>query len=88
MKDNIGTIIWGIIAVVVFALLWRKGLIHKFSQYVSATKEELRKCSWPTISELKGSTVVVLVAVALLGCFTVVSDLLIALVVQMLNGLA
>ncbi len=88
MKDNIGTIIWGIIAVVVFTLLWRKGMIHKFSQYVSATKEELRKCSWPTTAELKGSTLVVLVAVALLGCFTVVSDILIALFVQVLNGLA
>ncbi|MGY8652641.1 MAG: preprotein translocase subunit SecE [Verrucomicrobiia bacterium] len=39
---------------------------------MSETKEELRKCSWPTKQELKGSTAVVMVSIALLGVFTFV----------------
>ena len=35
---------------------------------------ELLKASWPTRSELKDSTIVVIVACALLGLFTSVSD--------------
>ena len=39
------------------------------------TREELRKCTWPTWDELKGSTVVVMISILLLGVFTVVVDL-------------
>jgi preprotein translocase subunit SecE len=42
------------------------------------TREELRKCTWPTFDELKGSTVVVMVTIALLGAFTVGVDYVIA----------
>jgi preprotein translocase subunit SecE len=42
---------------------------------VQETREELKKCTWPTWEELKGSTVVVIVSVGLLGVFTVVVDL-------------
>jgi len=35
---------------------------------------ELQKASWPTKSELKDSTVVVIVACLLLGLFTSISD--------------
>jgi preprotein translocase subunit SecE len=35
---------------------------------------ELQKASWPTRSELKDSTIVVIVACLLLGIFTSVSD--------------
>ncbi len=38
------------------------------------TKDELLKCSWPTRTELRDSTVVVIVAIAILGVFTMVSD--------------
>jgi len=36
--------------------------------------EELKKASWPTASELKDSTIVVIVACLLLGLFTSISD--------------
>jgi preprotein translocase subunit SecE len=35
---------------------------------------ELQKASWPTKSELKDSTIVVIVACLLLGLFTSISD--------------
>ncbi len=58
----------------------------RFSNYVQATKEELRKCTWPSVDELKGSTMVVVVAIVLLGFFTVVVDLAITLVVRQITG--
>jgi len=35
---------------------------------------ELKKASWPTTSELKDSTIVVILACVLLGLFTSISD--------------
>ena len=35
---------------------------------------ELKKAAWPTRTELRDSTIVVIVAVALLGLFTSISD--------------
>jgi preprotein translocase subunit SecE len=35
---------------------------------------ELKKAAWPTRAELRDSTIVVIVAVALLGLFTSISD--------------
>ena len=42
--------------------------------YVQETREELKKCSWPTWEELKGSTVLIMISIALLGAFTEVVD--------------
>jgi preprotein translocase subunit SecE len=36
--------------------------------------DELKKCTWPTMSELRDSTVVVVVAAVILGVFTSISD--------------
>ncbi len=36
--------------------------------------DELKKCTWPTMSELRDSTIVVVVAAAILGVFTSISD--------------
>ena len=49
--------------------MWRKGHLLRLSQYVIETREELRKCTWPTWPELKGSTVVVMITIALLGLY-------------------
>ena len=38
------------------------------------TWEELLKCAWPTWGELRDSTVVGVVAVAIMGLFTSISD--------------
>jgi preprotein translocase subunit SecE len=42
--------------------------------FVSELIGELQKASWPTKSELKDSTIVVIVACLLLGLFTSISD--------------
>ena len=42
--------------------------------FTRETKDELLKCSWPTRTELRDSTIVVVVAIAILGVFTMVSD--------------
>ena len=51
-------------------VLWRKGYLLQLTDYVQQTREELRKCTWPTWDELKGSTVVVTISIVLLGGFT------------------
>ncbi len=57
-----------------FGVLWWQGHLKRLADYVAETREELKKCTWPTWGELKGSTVVVSVAILLMGAFTVVVD--------------
>ena len=68
-----------------FIYLWIKGYLLRLSTYVQETKEELRKCSWPTADELKGSTVVVMVSAGILGGFTVTIDFVIAFLVKTIS---
>jgi preprotein translocase subunit SecE len=69
------------VIVVLFAILWWKGYVRQLADYVQLTREELRKCTWPTWDELKGSTAVVTVSILLLGGFIVASDYVFSLVV-------
>ena len=48
---------------------------------------ELKKASWPTREELKDSTIVVIVACALLGLFTSISDFALYQVVDLFTSL-
>ena len=82
MKQQLPVIIGIIVAAVIFAILWRKGAFLRISNYFRETQEELKKCAWPSWEELKGSTVVVVVAIALLGGFTVVVDFVIAMIIR------
>ena len=68
------TLLWVCVIGAAFAFLWYKGHLARFANYVRLTREELRKCSWPTWTELKGSTVVIAISILLLGGFTVVVD--------------
>ena len=63
-----------------FGLLWWQGQVRRLAVYTQETREELKKCSWPTWEELKGSTALVIVSIALLGGFTVAVDFLMNLV--------
>ena len=74
MNDWIHIGIWAAVIVVVFGYLWWSGQIKRLADYVAETREELRKCSWPTWEELKGSTVLIIIMVALLGAFVVITD--------------
>lgn len=73
-----------IVAMAVFAVLWRQGAFLKIAAYWDETKEELKKCTWPTVEELKGSTVVVIVSIAILGVFTMVIDFAVAAIIRQL----
>jgi len=73
MKDY-AYLIWLALAGVAFAFAWRKGYLKALSVYVEETREELRKCTWPSVEELKGSTAVVTITTILLGVFTIVVD--------------
>ena len=74
MPESIWIGIWAVIIGGVFAWLWRAGHLARFAAYVLQTREELRKCTWPTWDELRGHTIVVFISIAILGGFTVVVD--------------
>ena len=52
------------------------------------TLGELKKASWPTWTELRDSTVVVLVAIAIMGLFIAVADFSLVNVVDLFTGWA
>ena len=56
----------------------------RVSTYVAETKEELKKCTWPSFEELKGSTVVVMITLALLGAFTVGVDFIVSQLIRLI----
>ncbi len=70
------------VVIAAFFILLQKGYLRRLADYVRETKEELKKCSWPTWEELKGSTVVVMISILLLGLFTVGIDFVIAMLVN------
>ncbi len=77
MREYITLGVWALIIGGVFLYLWKKGMLNRIASYAAETREELRKCTWPSWAELKGSTVVVMITIALLGLFTVLSDFVI-----------
>jgi len=66
--------IWAAVIGGVFGLLWWQGQIQRLAVYVAETREELKKCAWPSWEELKGSTALIIIMVALLGGFVVAVD--------------
>ncbi len=72
--SNLTIAFWVVVIGSVFAYLWWQGQIRRFATYIQETREELIKCTWPTWEELKGSTVLITVTIALMGGFTVVVD--------------
>ena len=74
MNDWSKILIWVAVVGVVFGLLWWQGQLQRITVYVQETREELKKCSWPTWEELKGSTLLIAIAIVLMGVFTYVID--------------
>jgi preprotein translocase subunit SecE len=73
--------IWVVVIGAAFLYLWRKGYLLRLSNYIQETREELRKCTWPTWDELKGATFVVMISTLMMGLFTVGIDYLLVIVV-------
>ena len=84
-NEYLGLIIWGVVIAAVFGFLWSKGYLVKIRNYIEETQEELKKCSWPNREELKGSTVVVMVTITMLGLFTVAVDWLLASLMRLIT---
>jgi preprotein translocase subunit SecE len=74
VSDWTKILIWAFIVGAIFAYLWWQGQVRQLATYVQETREELKKCSWPTWVELKGSTALIMISIALLGAFTEVVD--------------
>ncbi len=55
--------------------------------FSTETYGELQKASWPTKSELRDSTIVVIVAAFLLGVFTSISDFALYQVIDLFTKL-
>ncbi|MHB8522166.1 MAG: preprotein translocase subunit SecE [Limisphaerales bacterium] len=85
MNDNLILLIWILVIGAAFAYAWYKGSLLRLSNYVKETQEELKKCTWPTSSELKGSTVVVMISIVLLGGFTVGVDFVVMQLVRLIT---
>ncbi len=73
-NDNIMLIVWVVVIAAAFAYLWWQGHLVRLRNYVLETREELKKCTWPSWNELKGSTVVVMISILILAIFTVGID--------------
>ncbi len=69
-SDYVTVGIWAGVIAIIFAFLWFTGNLVKLRNYILETREELRKCTWPSWDELKGSTVVVMISILVLGIFT------------------
>ena len=74
VNDLTKILIWVVIIGALFGFLWWQGQIRRLAVYFQETREELRKCSWPSWEELKGSTALVIVSIGIIGAFTVVVD--------------
>lgn len=44
----------------------KKGFIHKIIAFTTEVKQEVRKVTWPTRSEMYGGTIVIIVVTAIL----------------------
>lgn len=81
-QELIRLAIWAVIIGGIFAFAWWKGWLKKITHYSDEVREELKKCNWPSKVELKGSTVVIIIASALLGLMTVAADFVFTLIVS------
>ena len=79
---NYSILIWVAVLAVAFGFAWYQGYLVELRNYTMETREEMKKCTWPTWAELKGSTVVVMISIALLGLFTFLVDLVFATLVR------
>jgi preprotein translocase subunit SecE len=56
--------------------------MQKFQNYIKDVIQEMKKVTWPTMEELKGSTMVVIIFAIVMGIFIAAMDMLLTLGVQ------
>jgi preprotein translocase subunit SecE len=62
-------------------------MVSRLSSYLRETSQELKRVSWPSIAELKESTVVVMVTVAVITVLLFVVDKVLDLGIKQLIAL-
>jgi preprotein translocase subunit SecE len=82
---NYSLIITIVLVAVVFGILWYQGYLVKLRVFVAETQDELKKCTWPSWDELKGSTILVMITMALMGLFTIAVDFILQMVNRSLH---
>ena len=60
--------------------------MRRFQNYIREVIQELRKVTWPTRDELKGSTITVIVFALLSTAFVGVVDLVLGYIVRLVLG--
>jgi len=78
-------VLWIVVIGALFGFLWQRGYLVRIRDYVDETREELKKCTWPSVDELKGSTVVVMLTILMLGLFTVSVDWVLSMVIRLIT---
>ena len=84
-RAYLSLIIWIVVVGAIFGFLWQRGYLVRIRDYCAETQEELKKCTWPSVDELKGSTVVVMLTILMLGLFTVSVDWILATVIRLIT---
>jgi preprotein translocase subunit SecE len=63
-------------------------MFDRMKQYFRETSQEMKRVSWPTVAELKESTVVVIVTVAIVTVFIFFVDKILDLTIKRLITMA
>jgi preprotein translocase subunit SecE len=74
VKNWTTILFWVTVVGAVFGYLWWQGQVRRLAIYCQETWEELKKCSWPSWTELKGSTALIMISILFLGAFTFAVD--------------
>ncbi len=61
-------------------------MLEKIKRYLKETAAELRKMTWPTVDELKGSTIVVIVVSLVVAIFIGIVDRVLTFMVRTIFG--
>jgi len=70
--NNLGKIIWGVIGLVIVALVIK--FFKNIKKFVLEAYVELKKVAWSTKEELLGSTIVVIVTTSLVAVYLFIID--------------
>ena len=60
--------------------------MRKIQQYVKECIQELKKVTWPTWEELKGSTLVVMLFSVIMGCYIAGLDVVFYVIIDKIMG--
>lgn len=63
-------------------------MFARFTRYLRETSQEMKRVSWPSIAELKESTVVVMVTVTVITVFIFVIDKILDFAMRQIINLA